>query len=333
MNKKKGLPAVGLLALAMALPAAVMAGKDIKCEVAVEGIADLEPMQCRDVEKGKWKSRDEFGDKAKGPVRSTQRVGSTQMFYTSIDCQGLAVQADLGLDDPNVRCIISEVQANCERDGAKCECEGKIEGEETVEEAEREYECEARSPVNDFEPLEPFHILFTTSEQFTVTTSHQFPPNQGEISGRASASYHCTAAAANAGLITGWDGTSIVYNVLFSTFSADAVDAVNVQGPVFGPTGLQLAVDSNDLFDGSIASPPLFDEFGNVIPANGNVWTASFSSGEWNGASCGTEFDDPTGIGSVGVAFNSTSSWLEASQFIFCTNLARLYCVSPLLNP
>ncbi len=74
-----------------------------------------------------------------------------------------------------------------------------------------------------------------------------------------------TYAAATSGLIDDWQGVDIVYHAILSAPGNNAIDRLQISGPIYNIHGELVALDKADLWDGTIAHPIGYDEFGNQV--------------------------------------------------------------------
>jgi hypothetical protein len=173
------------------------------------------------------------------------------------------------------------------------------------------------------------HTIFVTSTPTLIEAGNVFPPqNWPFFSGTAGADWGVTYQAYQAGLIPEpWDGVSIVWKAVLSTPYESAQNRINLQGPIINTQGELIAISVVELFDGSIDTPILYDEYGNPVTTYTTVYTGSLSNGLYSGFSAGN-FDDPLGVVTVGSALASNGTWLDLATQSASTP-ARLYGISP----
>jgi len=143
-------------------------------------------------------------------------------------------------------------------------------------------------------PGDQYHILFATSTVAYVTNDTSVPPpTPAEFGGIDAADWIVTYRAAFAGLVPGWNGLDLVYRSILSIDGDNAVDRLSIVGPVYNTNGDLLANDAADLWDGSLVNPVGYNEKGELIASNTQVWTGTGMFGTWaSGESCG-DWDIP----------------------------------------
>jgi hypothetical protein len=174
------------------------------------------------------------------------------------------------------------------------------------------------------------HELFATADLMSITPNQDYPPSRGSFGSQEGADWNCTSAAAFAGLAgtEDWDGEAALFKAILSTNSVSAASRIDISREVINTNGTVLATSKADLFDGSLAAPVDYDEWGQYILFDPDVWTGSNSIGAWAGDSCGAWGN--TGLsGRIGDAFVANAGWLSASVTKPCAQVARLYCVGP----
>ena len=194
------------------------------------------------------------------------------------------------------------------------------------------------------EPGSSYQLIFVTSFLTAITGDQSFPPSPPLFGNRTDADWLVTSAAYNGGLLTNWDGASIVWKALLSddpgTPQANAKDYVPITAPLYNTHGDLIASSAAQLWSGSIDNPVLYDETGTAVtsypPENRSdvVWTGTRPNGtatdntcnNWNtiGTSASAEIGDCTCITYAG----NTNAWID--QSVQTANMAgRLYGVSP----
>ncbi|QQR91154.1 MAG: hypothetical protein IPJ88_05320 [Myxococcales bacterium] len=160
--------------------------------------------------------------------------------------------------------------------------------------------------------------MFVTSTTYDVNN-----PNDAIASfvGLAGADARCQEHAASASRAGTW-------KAIISTSQIDAKNRFSAtqMGKVFNVQNELLAHDYDDLWDGEILTPVLYDE-NNLAKTGGGAWTGSTSLGEKSaGNMCGdwVSYGGPVVIGHVG----TTASWLVYSGSFQCTGGRGLYCMS-----
>ncbi len=181
----------------------------------------------------------------------------------------------------------------------------------------------------------PRHQMFATSTLMRITASTAFPPINNLFNGFNGADWQCNRAARNAGLrgMESWNQSDLIFRALLSSPSADAASRVTITAPVVNTFGTRLANNHADLFDGSLLAPVDYDEFGQYILFDPDVWTGSTELGTWSGASCDQWNTSGNGgvSGGLGNAFVANAAWLKVAFPKTCNLTARLYCVGPAL--
>jgi hypothetical protein len=183
-------------------------------------------------------------------------------------------------------------------------------------------------------PGSEYHLLFATENLMRTTTSTLYPPDSGRFNGIVAADWQVTSAAFDASLpnMFPWDGVSTIYHAIVSISGDNARDRLSVTGPVYNLHGDELATGHADLFDGFIATPVAYDEYGSLITSNTDVWTGCSSVGVSAGQSCGSWNNVSSGVtGSLGSA-QDTNSWLSIGSGKPCNLGSRLYGLSPALT-
>lgn len=176
-----------------------------------------------------------------------------------------------------------------------------------------------------------FHWMFATSIEYGITTDRSVPPASGEFGGIEAASYQTTFQAFQAGLLNPtqqWaESPTPIYRAVLSDSTADAREHTAIQAPLYNTHGEKLAEGHSDFFDGSLATPIAYDEFGNLITASEErVWSGNSPNGIATDDACGN-WDDPTDGSAAGGSY-STTSW-SLGPSVECSSVARLMGVSP----
>ena len=99
-----------------------------------------------------------------------------------------------------------------------------------------------------------------------------------------------------------------------------------MSGPIYNTNDDLIATDAADLWDGTIANPIAYNEFGAEITFKFEVWTGTAFSGIWQGDSCGNW--DSTSSAAFGSVDQSTTLWVFSGSKT-CTGSSRLYGISP----
>jgi hypothetical protein len=131
---------------------------------------------------------------------------------------------------------------------------------------------------------------------------------------------------------TSWDFESTPWQAMLSDSTTDAIDRLNIVGPVYNMNSQLVATSKADLFDGTLTAPIRFNELGNSISNNFQVWTGTNADGSWSGASAGA-WNNPSEAASatVGDATKISPAW-TTSTTIPASGLARLYALSPVFT-
>lgn len=198
-------------------------------------------------------------------------------------------------------------------------------------------------------PGDTYHLALVTSAPSVITDDTSVPPPIGlRWGGLAAADWiatrHAQIGSGNAGafglssneFVTGdpdltWDadGDATHWQAILSDASVDAIDRLNISGPIYNMNGDLVAVSKPDLFDGNLSAPISFTEIGQDVSdiSIHEVWTGTNANGTWSGASAGA-WDDLTATATIGDATNTTGAWTtDGTQF--GAQLARLYGLSP----
>ena len=200
-----------------------------------------------------------------------------------------------------------------------------------------------------------YHLALVTSSLTNVTGDRSLPPPSFTLfGGTAAADWVVTLAAAEGAVnseidsafgltpdefMTGdpntpWDFLSGHWQAVLSDSGlsgdgGDARDRLTIDGPVYNTQGELVATDLDDLFDGQIDAPILYDETGAEVTGNLSVWSGTTPAGVWGGQSCG-DWDNPSSSnsGDTGIAGATNSTWILGG-FSSCNQSARLYGISP----
>jgi hypothetical protein len=120
-------------------------------------------------------------------------------------------------------------------------------------------------------------LIFATSDKLGIDISPGGEPTT--FSGLTSADLAVTWFAWQANLLPSWNFVDPLFHAVLSTNGHNAKDRVNITGPIYNFHGDVIVTDANDLWDGSIANPVRFDEYGS--PQGSAVWTGTNASGVW----------------------------------------------------
>ena len=161
-------------------------------------------------------------------------------------------------------------------------------------------------------PGDTYHLAFVSSTTRNATSSDIADYND-----------HVQAAADAASAAS--DISGLTWNAIGSTSDVNAIDNVNVTGPVYLLDGTKVANDSDDMFDGSLQSGIGIDENGNDL-AGVFVWTGSTP----DGFSAVTHYLGSV-VPTVGFSGDAVIPWIEFGAFLHISPL-HLYGVSTLLT-
>ena len=189
------------------------------------------------------------------------------------------------------------------------------------------------------QPGDKYHLIFATSFQTNIDSIPSLPPVNPFSFGSLEAGDWVTTVAAHWADLPGmedWDGLEQIYTALLSIDGMDARDRITIEAPVYNTGGQLIALDADDLWDGSIENPVGFDEEGNGIEGDADVWTGTVGDGTWSHpldpASCGNwDTPGPFESGETGDALYNDSFWIQAGTQT-CSMTARLYGVSPAIT-
>ena len=138
-------------------------------------------------------------------------------------------------------------------------------------------QAHAQPPVPPgVEPGESYHLMFVDSTDLFVDTFVFVPPFLPGFGGLDAADWADTFFASQASLIDNWNQTDILYKAVLSTQTETAADRLDIQAPIYNTNGDLIATGEADLWDGSIAIPVGYDEFGNAVPVGTKVWSGTF---------------------------------------------------------
>ncbi len=151
--------------------------------------------------------------------------------------------------------------------------------------------------------------IFVTSEAW----------RRSNVDGLGGADLKCNAAAATAGLSGTW-------KALLSDDSTSAIKRIEWNANEYQTlTGLKIADDISDLFDGSLDNSISFDEYSN--PRAVNVWSGT---DEYGNSIIGYDADGWTGWSDIAVYGNSgstTGTWINSGDSTRSSHTYSLYCV------
>ncbi len=199
------------------------------------------------------------------------------------------------------------------------------------------------------------HIAFVSSSVYGISDSTEYPPAPGVINSlRSSPDWQATSAAFNAGLLTDWNGIDVVYKAIMSDSKEDAIDRIDVSGPVFNVNGDLIASSGSYInsygelitrdavswlsANGWIENAIRYDEFG-VDTGNGTelVWTGTNLNGGHSISTCGDWSDFESGerfseFGNVGLASARDVDWIYGAVDVCGEAENRIYGISPPLT-
>ena len=179
-------------------------------------------------------------------------------------------------------------------------------------------------------PGQQYHRIFASDLTTFIGVSGIFPPIFPLMGSLQDADFYVTQASNTAGLISGWNGTDTIYTAILSTSTVNAKDRFTLSGPIYNTNDELIANDAADLWDGTLANPIAYNEFGIEITHSFEVWTGTVLSGNWDGNSCGN-WDSSTSSAAYGLASQSDDTWVfNGTQQ--CNGSARLYGISPAIT-
>lgn len=171
-------------------------------------------------------------------------------------------------------------------------------------------QCPGSCLANESGDLECAHRVFVTSSTYS-----------GGFGGIQAGDTKCTAAAGNANLGGNW-------RAILSSRRFEARQRINLRGPVANADGERLADGPSDFWNGSLANPVGYDEFGHAVQTN--VWTGTQSNGRAasSRAFCGKNWDSnaPVKEGATGDS-DSARFWVEDINTVDCKTPLPIYCI------
>ncbi len=194
-------------------------------------------------------------------------------------------------------------------------------------------------PPPGLSPGDTYHAVFVTGAITTISGSTSVPPPTATEFGSAEAAdWIVNFQAFVSGNNTGWNGLDLNWTALIATSAgvstpAEAItDRVSIEGPVYNMNGDLVATSEADMFDGSLANPIAYDEFGALISGNTRVWTGAAGDGTTAG-SCGSgNWSNSSATAFQGDATSSEIFWITDGVGAACSGQARLYGLSPVLT-
>ena len=151
------------------------------------------------------------------------------------------------------------------------------------------------------------HTIFVSSGDYS-----------GDFAGFGPADDLCTQLANAAGLA----GT---YLAILSDSTIDARDRIVVTGPIRNVMGELIAEDEEDLWDGFIGAPVLYNEMGVEFPASPH--TGTLSDGTNSGDNCGDWTLSGGASGTVGDAGYAGDQWIDSGT-AGCSQSLPFYCIN-----
>lgn len=170
-----------------------------------------------------------------------------------------------------------------------------------------------------------YAVIFTTNQNSFIDSIQQPIPFYPNFNGLDNARYVVTYAAAEAGLISDWNGEDRIVEALLSTSSSPIRDRLTFDGPFYNTLDQLVANSKADLFDGTLSAIVGYDQFGALVPVAARVWTGSDAAGNYSGQPPG-DWNTQVGVATVGIAVSTTATWLSATVRSN-SNGARLYGV------
>ena len=187
------------------------------------------------------------------------------------------------------------------------------------------------SPPSGLQPGDKYHVIFATSFQTAVDSVAIFPPAFPHFGSLEAADWIVTFAVYNTGQLPDWNTYDLIYTAILSTAETDARDRLTLQGPLYNTRGDLIATGEADLWDGAIANPVGYDEFGGEVVEDAQVWTGTNTLGYEEVDTC-VNWTNPSSFdrGQTGIA-TEANNWLSITE-ITCNCTARLYGVSPAIT-
>ena len=169
--------------------------------------------------------------------------------------------------------------------------------------------------------------IFVSSGIYILDFDPIVPPFVNRFGSAAAADYHCTSLANQAGLLTSWDNSAIVFRAILSEAFVDANARAGIATfPFINVAGNEVAANKAGLYAGNFTAP-ILNQNSQTIAGTVNVWTGSTGAGVWSGLTCDNWSDlfQASG-GTVGNLNGAGSAWLNNGTRA-CNLGARLYCV------
>jgi len=161
-----------------------------------------------------------------------------------------------------------------------------------------------------------YHLMFATSTIY-----------QGNFGGLSAADSICAARAAAGDL----SGTWIA---LLSTSTIDAKDRIYEDGPFYNVLGQLVANNETDLWDGSIASTLMADEFKGTGNSVLEIYSGSTQSGVVANTCGDWTSNSASAYSSIGSLNQTSSYWINnTGAYQYCAPYRRLLCISHATTP
>jgi len=192
--------------------------------------------------------------------------------------------------------------------------------------------AQAANPPPGLQPGDTYQRIFVTSFDARVVSFNDFPPEVGEFGSVVGGDWNVNRAAANAGLLPGWNGTDLPWKAILSDSTTDARDHISVLGRVYNMNNELVATSAADLWDGTLLHAIRYDEFGVAVANETRVWSGTNGLGESIPGQNALNWHDPNNNTAViGAPLSTTSDWI-ASYYLFSNTANRLYGISPVLT-
>jgi hypothetical protein len=119
------------------------------------------------------------------------------------------------------------------------------------------------------------------------------------------------------------------WKAVISSEAVNVKDRIAVTGAVYNLGNSLLALNSADMWDGSLGNAVLYDESGLNVGAWGDVWAGSLNNGtKWTGWNCSSWSNGSSGASAyLGGSDQSSSGWIQTNSGTNCANTKKLYCI------
>jgi len=166
-------------------------------------------------------------------------------------------------------------------------------------------------------PADKYHILFVRKA-----------PNSANMGGLAGADALIQASVAASTLLSQYD---VTFKALLSTSTNSAKDRVIIEGPVYNSNLQQLATNSTDLWDGTLAGVAAYDENGDALYSDADVFTGTSPAGLWTGLSASNwTYNGPECYygATIGRPGYTDSRWISYDEGCYADDYCRIYGLS-----